>query len=85
MAKKVLSHVKLIKCVKIAHFFVHAMSELLTLKTLELTTFVSPMSQWVWVKYILLCNSFVLSRIEAIFGIKVLWDNRYQPHTSLLW
>ena len=50
----------------------------------ELTAFVSPMSQWVrvyevwvWVKYILLCNSFVLSGIESIFGMKVVWDDRH--------
>ena len=36
-------------------------------------------------KYILLCNSFVFSCIESIFGMEVLWDNRLQPHTSLLW
>ena len=40
---------------------------------------------WVWVKYILLCNSFVLSRIESIFSMEVLWDDRHEPHTSLLW
>ena len=26
-----------------------------------------------------------LSRIEFIFAIKVSWDNRHKPHTSLLW
>ena len=36
-------------------------------------------------KYILLCNSFVFSRIEFIFGMEVPWDNRHQPHTLLLW
>ena len=29
-------------------------------------------------KYISLCNSFALSRIEFIFGMEVLWDNRHQ-------
>ena len=33
----------------------------------------------------LLFTSFVFSRIESIFGMEVLWDNRYQPYTSLLW
>ena len=37
------------------------------------------------VKYILLCNSFVLSRIKSIFGMEVLWDDRHQPHASFLW
>ena len=36
-------------------------------------------------KYISRCNSFALSRIEFIFGKEVPWDNRHQPHTSLLW
>ena len=36
-------------------------------------------------KYISLCISSVLSRIEFIFGMEVLWDNRHQPHTMLLW
>ena len=35
--------------------------------------------------YILLCNSFVLNGIESIFGTEVLWDDRHQPTTSLLW
>ena len=26
-----------------------------------------------------------LSRIVSIFGMEVSWDNRHQPHTSLLW
>ena len=26
-----------------------------------------------------------LSRIEFIFALKVSWDNKHQPHTSLLW
>ena len=30
-------------------------------------------------------NSFVLSCIEFIFGMEAAWDNRHQPHTSLLW
>ena len=51
----------------------------------EAAYFMSPMSQWVWVKYILLCNSFVFSRIESIFAMQVLWDNSHQPHISLLW
>ena len=34
-------------------------------------------------KNIVLCNSFVLSCIIAIFGMEVLWDN--WPHTSLQW
>ena len=29
-------------------------------------------------------NSFVLCRIESIFGMEILWDDRHQPHTSLL-
>ena len=29
-------------------------------------------------------NSFVLSWIESIFGMEVLWEDRHQPHTSLL-
>ena len=48
--------------------------------------FMNPMSlrwiQWVWVKYILLCNSFVFSCIESIFGMEVLWYERHQPQTS---
>ena len=43
------------------------------------------LSLWVSVKYILLCNSFVFSCIESIFCVEVLWDDRHQPHTSLLW
>ena len=35
--------------------------------------------------YILLPDSFVLSRIESIFGMELRCDNRHQPHTSLLW
>ena len=34
-------------------------------------------------KYILLF--FVLSRIESLFGMEIPWDDRHQPHTSLLW
>ena len=34
-------------------------------------------------------NEFVLSenlsRFKSIFGMEVLWDDRHQPHTSLLW
>ena len=30
-------------------------------------------------------NSFVLSRTNFRFGMEVLWDNRHQPYTSLLW
>ena len=29
-------------------------------------------------------NSFVLCRIESIFGKEVLWDDTHQPLTSLL-
>ena len=29
--------------------------------------------------------SFILSCIESIFGIEVLWNDRHQPHTTLLW
>ena len=36
-------------------------------------------------KCISLCNSFALGRIEFIFGNEIPWDNRHQPHTSLLW
>ena len=36
-------------------------------------------------KYISLCNSSLLSRIEFIFGMEVLWDNRHQPHITLIW
>ena len=36
-------------------------------------------------KYISLCNSFALDRIEFVFGKEAPWDNRHQPHTSLLW
>ena len=36
-------------------------------------------------KYISLCNSSALSHIEFIFGMEVLWDNRHQPHATLLW
>ena len=32
-----------------------------------------------------LCNSFVLSGIDFIFGMVLVQDNRHQPHTSLLW
>ena len=32
-----------------------------------------------------LCNSFVLSDIDFIFGMVLVQDNRHQPHTSLLW
>ena len=32
-------------------------------------------------KYILLCNFFVLSRIE----FALIWDDRHQPNTSILW
>ena len=32
-----------------------------------------------------LCNSFVLSGINFIFGMVLVKDNRHQPHTSLLW
>ena len=28
--------------------------------------------------------SFVLSHIDFIFGMVLLWDNKHQPHTSLL-
>ena len=35
-------------------------------------------------KYILLCNSFVLSRIEFMIAMEVSWDDRPQPHTLLL-
>ena len=35
--------------------------------------------------YISLFHCSVLSRIEFIFGMKVLWDNRHQPHKTLLW
>ena len=61
----------------------------------ESVYFMSPVSQGVRVyesepiikiigKYILLCNSFVLSRIEFIFGMEALWNDRHQSHTSLL-
>ena len=33
----------------------------------------------------LLCNSFVLRRIKSTFGMEVLWDDRHQPLTLLLW
>ena len=33
----------------------------------------------------LLCNSLVLNHIKSIFGMEVLWDDRHQPHTLLLW
>ena len=36
-------------------------------------------------KYISLCNSSALSRIEFLFGIEVVWDNKHQPNTTLLW
>ena len=36
-------------------------------------------------KYVLLCKSFALSRIESTFAMEVCWDNRHQPHTSLIW
>ena len=29
--------------------------------------------------------SFILSCIEFIFGIEILWDDKHQPHTMLLW
>ena len=29
--------------------------------------------------------TYIVSWIEFIFGMEVLWDNRHQPHTSLLW
>ena len=29
-------------------------------------------------------NSFVSCRINSIFAMEVLWDDRHQPHTSLL-
>ena len=34
---------------------------------------------------IIVNNSFVLGRIKSIFGMEVPWDDRHQPHTSLLW
>ena len=30
-------------------------------------------------------NSFGLRHLEFIFGIKITWDNRHQPLTSLPW
>ena len=33
----------------------------------------------------LLCNSLALRCIKSILGMEVLWDDRHQPHTSLLW
>ena len=38
-----------------------------------------------WQPQLYVNNSFVLSWIESIFGIEVLWEDRHQPHTSLLW
>ena len=32
-----------------------------------------------------LCNSFVLTGIDFIFGMVLVLDNRLQPHTSVLW
>ena len=47
-------------------------------KQLELAGVMSPMTQSQIIKiigkYILLCNSSALSRIEFIFGMEILWD-----------
>ena len=32
-----------------------------------------------------LSNSVVLSGIDFIFGMVFVYDNRHQPHTSVLW
>ena len=43
----------------------------------EAAYFFSQMSKRVSVKYILLCNSFVLRCIEPIFAMEVLWDDKH--------
>ena len=46
-------------------------------------------SAYLWrihgIPLVYLCNSFVLSGIDFIFGMVLVYDNRHQPRTSLLW
>ena len=37
-----------------------------------------------WQPQLYVKTAFVLSWIESIFGMVVLWEDRHQPHTSLL-
>ena len=51
-------------------------------KQIKVASFMSPMSPSNYQNnrkiHLTLCNSFALSRIELIFGMEVLWDNRHQ-------
>ena len=49
-------------------------------------TYLVAMVTWLpWQPQCYVNNSFVLSPIEVIFGMKLSWDDTHQPHTLLLW